>query len=52
MRSLRELALSAFSSMRIQQKFASSPKLLAFGAFNCMDIRHLNRAANWLENFA
>jgi hypothetical protein len=48
----RELAPSGFSSMWIQQKFASSPKLPAFGAFNCMDIQRLNRAANWLENFA
>jgi hypothetical protein len=48
----RELAPSAFSSMRIQQKFASSPQLQAFDAFNCMDIQRLNRAANWLENFA
>jgi hypothetical protein len=38
--------------MRIEQKFASWPKLLEFGAFNCMDIGRLNPAANWLENFA
>jgi hypothetical protein len=50
--SQHELALSAFSSMRIQQKFARSPKLPAFDAFNCMDIQRLNRAASWLENFA
>ena len=29
--------------------FISMP---AFDAFNCMDIRRLNRAPNWLENFA
>jgi hypothetical protein len=51
-RSRHELAPSAFSSMRIQQKFASSPKLPAFGALNYMDMQRLNRAANWLENFA
>ena len=36
----------------IQRKFAYSPKLPAFGAFNCMEIRRLNRATNWLANFA
>ncbi len=51
-RSQQGHAPSAFSSMQIQQKFASSPKLPAFDAFNCMDIQRLNRAANWLENFA
>ena len=34
------------------EKFASSPKQPAFDAFNCMDIQRLNRAANWLGNFA
>jgi hypothetical protein len=52
MRSQHELAPSAFSSTRILQKFASSPKLPVFDVFNCMDIQPLNRAANWLENFA
>jgi hypothetical protein len=26
--------------------------LPAFGVFNCMDEQRLNRAANWVENFA
>ena len=52
MRFQRELAPSAVSSMPIQQKFTGSPKRPAFGAFNCMDIRRLNCATNWLENFA